>query len=233
MKKFLRKVNRGLVLGGVLLIGTTVYVIADLKNFEKEKPVVEQTVKEYAQAVADFNLTPEKYREYNIPINKEDSQKLTADFDAIADKYWIDAKPQGNDMFYYYYDKSNFESGIDSYIKNMQRGYITDISIDLSDCKVKKDGPNAAVMTCNSNVYFVGLENSAVITPGGYNNHYSYFDRESPIEPKLMQTTFSEEITFFLEKKSEGWKITKCECYTMDYNISKVQESDSESKSEN
>jgi hypothetical protein len=92
MKKFLRKVNRGLVLGGVLIIGTTIYIIADLKNFEKEKPVVEQTITEYAQAVAKFNITPEKNREYNITLNKEDSQKLTADWQAIIDEYWIDKK---------------------------------------------------------------------------------------------------------------------------------------------
>ena len=78
MKKFLRKVNRGLVLGGVLIIGTTIYIIADLKNFEKEKPAVEQRVTEYTQAVAKFNITPDKYREYNISLSKEDSQKTAA-----------------------------------------------------------------------------------------------------------------------------------------------------------
>jgi hypothetical protein len=234
MKKFLRKVNRGLVLGGVLIIGTTIYIIADLKNFEKEKPVVEQTITEYTQAVAKFNITPEKNREYNITLNKEDSQKLTADWQAIIDEYWIDKKASANDIFYYYDDKSYLEDSVISYIDNKQRGYVTDISINLSDCNVKKDGPNAAVVTCTSNVYYVGLENSAIFTPGGCNSYYTYFGNESPIDPKLMQTTFSENLTLYLEKKSDGWKITKSEVYdNYDVNVSKVQESDSESNSEN
>lgn len=234
MKKFLRKVNRGLVLGGVLIIGTTIYIIADLKNFEKEKPAVEQRVTEYAQAVAKFNITPEKYREYNITIGTDDSQKISADWKAIMDEYWIDLKASTNDIFYYYDDKSYLEECVNYYIEDKQRGYVTDISIDLTDCKVKKDGPNAAVMSCIANIYYVGLENSGIFTPGGYNNHYTYFDSDSPIEPKLMQTTFSEEITFFIEKKSDDWKITKSETYgKMDVNVSKVQESDSESNSEN
>ena len=234
MKKFLRKVNRGLVLGGVLIIGTTIYIIADLKNFEKEKPAVEQRVTEYTQAVAKFNITPEKYREYNITIGTEDSQKISADWQAIIDEYWIDKKILENDIFYAYDDKSYLEKSVNYYIENKQRGYVTDISIDLTDCKIKKDGPNAAVMTCVANIYYVGLENSGFFSPGGYNIHYTYFDSESPIEPKLMQTTFSEEITFFLEKKADDWKITKSETYgQMDVNVSKVQESDSESNSEN
>ena len=89
-------------------------------------------------------------------------------------------------------------------------------------------------MTCNANIYYVGLESSGIFTPGGYNSHYTYFDYDSPIDPKLMQTTFSEEITFFLEKKSDGWKITKSSVYdNFDVNVSKVQKSDSENNSEN
>lgn len=234
MKKFLRKVNRGLVLGGVLIIGTTIYIIADLKNFEKEKPAVEQRVTEYTQAVAKFNITPDKYREYNISLSKEYSQKTAADWQAILDEYWLDTKVPTDDIYYFYDNKSYLGESVNYYIEDKQRGYVTDISIDLTDCKIKKDGPDAAVMSCIANIYYVGLENSGIFTPGGYNNHYTYFDNESPIEPKLMQTTFSEGITFFLEKKADDWKITKSETYgQMDVNVSKVQESDSESNSEN
>lgn len=234
MKKFLRKANRGLILGGALIIGVTAYVAVDLNRFKEEKPIIEQTLKEYADAVEKFNITPDKYREYNITLGTEDSQKIAADWQAIIDEYWIDKKILENDIFYAYDDKSYLEKSVNYYIENKQRGYVTDISIDLTDCKIKKDGPDAAVMTCVSNIYYVGLENSGIFTPGGYNNHYTYFDNESPIEPKLMQTTFSEEITFFLEKKADDWKITKSETYgQMDVNVSKVQESDSESNSEN
>lgn len=234
MKKFLRKANRGLILGGALIIGVTAYVAVDLNRFKEEKPIIEQTLKEYADAVEKFNITPDKYREYNITLGTEDSQKIAADWQAIIDEYWIDKKILENDIFYAYDDKSYLEKSVNYYIENKQRGYVTDISIDLTDCKIKKDGPNAAVMTCVANIYYVGLENSGIFTPGGYNNHYTYFDNESPIEPKLMQTTFSEEITFFLEKKADDWKITKSETYgQMDVNVSKVQESDSESNSEN
>jgi hypothetical protein len=118
MKKFLRKANRGLILGGALVIGVTVYVIADLNRFKDEKPVIEQTIAEYADAVEKFNITPEQYRQYNIKYNKEDSQKQISEFYQFADEYWIDSSEANVDIFSYYIDKDAFKNSMRDLVEN-------------------------------------------------------------------------------------------------------------------
>ncbi len=231
MKKFLRKANRGLILGGALVIGVTVYVIADLNRFKDEKPVIEQTIAEYADAVEKFNITPEQYRQYNIKYNKEDSQKQISEFYQFADEYWIDSSEANVDIFSYYIDKDAFKNSMRDLVENKTRGYITEFSVDMTDYKINKNGPDGAAVECTANIYFVGAENSAVITPSGYDMYYSYYDPESPVEPKVMQTSFSQQCTFFLEKESEGWKITKCESFdNYDTRVTAVKDSESDSE---
>ncbi len=232
MKKFLKKANRGLILGGILIAGVTVYVIADLNKFKEEKPLIQQTITEYADAVEKFNITPEKYREYNLKYNKEDAQKLIAEFNTFTDEYWLGGVENNEDLLTFYYVKNDFKNSMNQLVENQQRGYITEFEVDLTNCRISKDGPDAALVTCTANIFFVGTENSAVITPTGYDAHYTFFDDESPVEPRVMQTTFSQECTFFMERKSADWKITKCETFNnYDINVSPVtKDSKSDSK---
>lgn len=231
MKKFLRKANRGLILGGVLIIGVTAYVAVDLNRFKEEKPLIEQTINEYADAVEKFNITPEQYRELNVKYSKDDSDKQISEFNKFADEYWISGVEVNDDLYTWLIDKDYFRGSMRNLIDNKQRGYITDFSVDITDCKINKDGPNAAIVSCMANIYYVGTENSAVITPAGYNEHYTFFDPESPIEPRVMQTSFSQDCNFYMERKSEGWKITKCDYMdSYDVMVTPVQDSESEDK---
>ena len=58
MKRFLKKVNRGLVLAGLILIGFVIYIIFDMNSFKKNKPQIAQTLKEYISEIEDVAVTP-------------------------------------------------------------------------------------------------------------------------------------------------------------------------------
>ncbi len=231
MKNFMRKVNRGLVLGGVLIIGVTVYVVADYKRFDSEKPEVEELVREYVGAFAEFNITPEQYRETSIQYSKEDSINRIAEFNEFADKYWIDTENSELDIFSYFVNKDRFSAAMQNLIDFEERGYITEFSIDITDMKIKKDGPDAAVATFTSHYFFKGTEDSAIISPAGFNAHYSFYDPNDPVEPRFMQNSFSEETIINLVRKSDGWKITKgLSESNYDIEVTPIRSDDSEDK---
>ncbi|MBE6861554.1 MAG: hypothetical protein E7497_01450 [Ruminococcus sp.] len=227
MKKFLRKANRGLILGGILVIGLAVYIVTDLNRFKTEKPLIEQTVKEFSAALSDYNVTPEKYRELNAQYSTADSDKRIEEFSQFTDKYWLSVEDAYNDMYGWASLKEDFRSSMKQLLDNKDKGYITEFSADLTDCKVNKDGPNCAVMTCTANLYFVGTENCTIICPGGYDDTYSWRDEEAG-EPEVVKTSVNQECTFYLERTSDGWKITKCEFYDMDSYITPVEDDESD-----
>jgi len=82
-------------------------------------------------------------------------------------------------------------------------------------------------MTCTANLYFVGTENCTIICPGGYDDTYSWRDEEAG-EPEVVKTSVNQECTFYLERTSDGWKITKCEFYDMDSYITPVEDDESD-----
>ncbi len=228
MKKFLRKANRGLILGGILVIGLAVYIVTDLNRFKTEKPLIEQTVKEFSAALADYNVTPEKYRELNAQYSTADSEKRIEEFSQFTDKYWISIDDAINEMYGWASLKEDFKNSMTQLLDNKDKGYITEFSAELNDCKVNKDGPNCAVMTCTANLYFVGTENCTIICPGGYDDSYMWYDEEEMGEPEVVQTSLSQDCTFYLERTSDGWKITKCEFYDMDSYITAIEDTESE-----
>ncbi len=224
MKKFFRKANRGLILGGLLTAGLTIYIITDLNNFKTEKPLIEETVKEYASALSDFNITPEKYRELNVKYSAEDSEKRIKEFAGFTDKYWLSVDDAVNEMFGWASLKEDFAESMKLVTDDISRGYITEFSVDLSGCKINKDGPGCAVMTCDASIYFEGTENCAIICPGGYDNSYQWTDDESTAEPEVVKTSLTQECTFNLERTSDGWKITRCEFYDNECDIVYINE---------
>ena len=49
MKNVYKRINRGLVLAGVLLVGFVIYVISDTLQFKKTKPLLKDMAADYMQ----------------------------------------------------------------------------------------------------------------------------------------------------------------------------------------
>lgn len=211
MKHRLKKINRGLVLAAVLIVGLIIYIVFDSHNFKSEKPQIEQTVMNFVQALDEQNITPEKYRENGKRYSEEDAKKRTDDFTQFLDKYWISAESNNNG-----YDWAVYKSDLKGDMKELidgASGYITDFNAEIRDCKISKDGPNAALAECTVKIVFVGTEDCAIIGAGGIDRNYMW--QESENGDKLVKVSLEQSCTFGLERTSDGWKITKNEWYDM------------------
>ena len=55
MKRFWKRVNRGLVLAAVILVGLVIFIQIDQYQFKSAKPEIEQMTREYLTRVKEIN----------------------------------------------------------------------------------------------------------------------------------------------------------------------------------
>ena len=79
MKNVYKRINRGLVLAGVLLVGFVIYVISDTLQFKKTKPLLKDMAADYMQKLCELNVTPEKYRSLEELAKQPDYVKSIQD----------------------------------------------------------------------------------------------------------------------------------------------------------
>ncbi|MDD4495771.1 MAG: hypothetical protein PHV32_15785, partial [Eubacteriales bacterium] len=65
---YFRRINRGIVLGIVLVIGLSCYLAIDSIAFEDEREAIKQVLEDYARDMKAFLLLPEKYREIGVNV---------------------------------------------------------------------------------------------------------------------------------------------------------------------
>ena len=98
LKKFLRRVNRGLLLGGIVLAGFVVFVITDTISFKKNKPVIEDEIKSYVSMLED------------VGVNKgSDQTSYKEGIDSLINNYWT-FSDEKSDLFYYSLNQNEFKN---------------------------------------------------------------------------------------------------------------------------
>ena len=98
LKKFLRRVNRGLLLGGIVLAGFVVFVITDTISFKKNKPVIEDEIKSYVSMLED------------VGVNKgSDLTSYKEGIDSLINNYWT-FSDEKSDLFYYSLNLNDFKN---------------------------------------------------------------------------------------------------------------------------
>lgn len=89
VKTILRKANRGLILGLVLLIGLIVFIVVDEQNFQKQQPVIQETVEQYLQDVSGFSIFPEEYQKLDAKVPESAIADQKAKIQEVLDRYWV------------------------------------------------------------------------------------------------------------------------------------------------
>ena len=206
MKHRLKKINRGIVLAVILIIGLTIYIICDYSKFKKETPLIEQTLTDYITEFSEATVTPEKYQKLNAVYSDEDSAALTNKLYGIIDNYWTINNYNNNDWGL---TKSETKGEIDSFVKHKERGFIKEVSVDMNKFIVKKDGPNSALVIVSYNLSCIGNQDARMLFP---NDHYYYdeehFDDEPPKQTNALYKHTNEmhsEVKLYRTK--DGWKI--------------------------
>jgi hypothetical protein len=90
MKNFFRKINRGVALAIILIVGLTVFFIVDAAAFEKEKPELKNFLEEFLEECAKINLLPEQYRVPGADIPEDVIEAKTKETKDFVDKYFTE-----------------------------------------------------------------------------------------------------------------------------------------------
>ncbi|MGN0580086.1 MAG: hypothetical protein ACI4JE_04365 [Ruminococcus sp.] len=221
MKLKIKKINRGLLLGAVLIIVMIFVIIADNRRFKKEKTDIEKTISDYASELSQWSVTPQKYQNSSVNYSPEDKQKLISGFSDFTDKYWTSADSMP--LNFYGNEIGDFRNSIKELVNDEYEDYITDMSMSVRNIKVGQDGPNGAKVNCTIDIIVSGTSECAYISPGGYDNVYNEGNG-------LYKSNIESECTFYLERVSGMWKITGCESYG--WNSQSVLLSDGEESGE-
>jgi len=217
MKK-LKKINRGIVLGIILFIIMTIYIIIGNIRFQKEKPLIEETIRNYISDFDHLNITPEEYRSSDKNLCREFEADYSERLSSVADRYWtIDQS------FHHVYRWAVSKSQLCSSTNSLNRytgNYTTDFSSSASDFIIIRDSVQTAVVVCKVSSIYKGHISSAdnemknyyssellyLISPAG-DNLYQF---DAHINDDTISSDLEITVTFTLKRTNDGWKILYC-----------------------
>ena len=87
MHRFWKKVNRGLLLGGVLLLGLIVFIAVKEAQFRQEIPAIRENVEGCMQELLEINITPEGVEPGDSLTEAQKADRRAA-LEAWFDRYW-------------------------------------------------------------------------------------------------------------------------------------------------
>ncbi len=174
MKHFWKKVNRGLLLGGVLLLGLVIMIVLRQVRFEKEVPEIKETAENFARELAQLNLTPERVS-VGGKLSQEQLDKKLQELNAWGTAYWHHEKNNRQEDVLPFTD---LEEAFTTYW-NRERIFLLE-SIDLSvgehDIEVTQSGPDYAKVTLLSDTVSARVwayeESGFAIYMGNIRNNY-------------------------------------------------------------
>lgn len=145
MRSFMRRVNRGLLLGLIIFVIFVVYICIDYHNFNSEKDTIHDTVndylKEYETVLTDSGKQigdDKKWSETEIATVKHH-------FQTFIKKYWSDevsSSVRGTYKKDALSDISNAYSVDNLCNDELYPGYITSMSSDIKISSIKNMGLN-------------------------------------------------------------------------------------------
>ncbi len=197
MKRFLKKANRGLLLGGLALILLIIYIIVDYSGFSEEKPKVKKTVENYI----------EKFYE---KLSANDYKGISE----LVDNTWS-GETVVSAAYGYYDDKEELSQFFERHAREDHEGKYGKCSYEIDKLTVSKAGPNiskvqfdykATVEYDNSGDYLSPFE--------PYSAGYWYDEEANDIRYEYMVTY---EVEAYLIKEDGDWKLVQCNSWQIDF----------------
>lgn len=217
IRNAIRRVNRGIVLAAVLVVGLTGYLVYDNARFESEKTAIKKMADEYAAAAGDLNILPAVERVPGVKPSDAAVNKKLQENQAVLGKYltnWAEYNSA-------YIDATrNLEMVFTNNAE--RRAYVTDCVYSVTSIKnLKKNGPRHARAEINIKVEMKTIGKPmffALIGAQNTDQGYYYGDpvkgndngSETGIEIDTKTYTYTWEFSLYnaqLEKTGGRWKI--------------------------
>ena len=214
-----KRLNRGLVLGGALLVGLAGFVMFDYFNFKSNKSDIQAAVEAYLNDSARANLA--------------DSGSIKEEWKKVLDDNWGYNEFYEKNFVFDYVTATDIKDSItNTPDSDLKMGSLSECSVKMGEVKVSKAGPNLAQATVNYTVDFKGKGQAHLITLNGVSNAiYNSmnfqtaeldWDDESTVFDDLEykgRLSYEDNATFYLEYEGGKWKIVAAEGYTDDFFI--------------
>lgn len=184
MKRLWKRVNRGLVLAAVILVGLVIFIQIDQYQFRSAKPEIEQMTREYLARVKEINQ-----------LEPDERRKQTR---LLLSEYWEDSN--GLTM-------GESRNSMERYLNSIEKedfGKLEEYADLIDTIEIKKSGPRAASVDVTYEVTLKG--DKRVSSYGIYGLEACWYgsaqgDAERTSDSRVY------EITFQLTQGKDGWKI--------------------------
>ena len=190
----LKKINRGLVLGAVLIAGTAGYIVYGSIQFKKSEPEIQKIIQ-------DFN-------EKAVQANIGGKDKVKDNWEHIIADYFTEYKTNSMN---YCLNLDELANQINFFDSPEYKGTITKAETTINGSpKISKAGSNGAAVTFSVSTYYEA-EGGLVcyMDYSGYSEYDSTYEDDSN-EQNIKPYKFSasqDQVTVYLEKTNNGWKI--------------------------
>jgi len=240
-KKFIRRMNRGVVLGIVFLLFMTGFVIIDESNFKNEEGNIEEMITNYLQDVGDLNVAASSTIIPGDKANAAQAAAARALLVQLIDDYYTTSEVQNA----YGQTSSDEISAYNTYLENVVMPIVKkqDVVLNPYSFEITKNGVGCAIVRvdCSYDIEYQGNYYQTIYTPGSrtfYDNYSDYgmvyvkgsaayneaVEQDTTISYDTnLAGTYSVDGTFYIKRVDGQWKIYAVSLYSYPDNINEVQ----------
>lgn len=208
MKNFLKRANRGLILGAIVLIGFVAFVIADTAAFKKNKPQIESAVSAYTDALAECAVTSS---------SKEEFQKKA---DKLMNDYWCSDSGYGSSDNYYGLNISSYRNQLDNAAKEIysgkeNSGKVTKWSAKSQGFSITKAGTGYARVTFSCDIVAEFYGDPYLVTPceTWKISDFLYYDNSELTQNAPSKISITIDYEFNMKETDGKWKVCSSESW--------------------
>ena len=215
MKNFLKKMNRGVALAIVLIIGLMAFFVVDAVTFSQEEDAIKEFLVEYLEECAQVNLLSVEYRNFEAEIPDSVIDAKTKEIEDFVEKYYTEYKRVNSS--YYYSTKSSILNNTNYMFTNNRElnQYVEELEYSLVNISsIQKQATNAVRVSFNVNIkmraaYDASFLNISRIEWGLWNYFREYGNSHET--DKIYEAYQEEQFTITLFKVNGKWKIAEAD----------------------
>jgi len=205
---FLRRVNRGIVLAIVLVVGLVGYLVVDNITFKAERDVIRQVLDEYTEAIESFNLLPEEYREIGVKVPDSVIEAKGKENKELIDKFFANGVTN-----YGWNMKQSTISNVEYVLKGNQEtgNKIKDYDVSLKQVKnITKHGASLVSLEAVMIVTVTATEEATIFEVfHGSVGAYNHFDKVPSSDLAFSTRTYELGFTCEMTKQNGTWKFSE------------------------
>lgn len=215
------KINRGLVLGAVLLIGLCGFIIFKHMQFQSEIPLVREQVKAYVNGLLALNMSPNGAEVGSALTDAQKAQKLS-EMEGLLATYWTGESEDG------YLDSDEVRSNYEETLKRISRARLlnytwepldkritvtangTDyatVQLNLENVTVESQGKLDELFVCN-NLQYLYMENTYVGDLIEVKPVEKEYGEGLELDTGTYRSVFSGYLSLALKRVDGEWRIT-------------------------